>query len=124
MGLLRVRTVAAGNAIMVLTGAALLGLFYFLSLYEQVILHYGAITAGLSQLPFASALIAAADAAAPLIARRGSKTVLSAGLVLLAGGLVWFGRNHNGLSINGQATWPPNLVPLIYPGAGIGITIS
>ena len=122
MGLLRVRTVAAGNAIMVLTGAALLGLFYFLSPYEQVILHYGAITAGLSQLPFALALIAAA--AAPLIARRGSKTVLSAGLVLLAGGLVWFGRNHNGLSINGQATWPPNLVPLIYPGAGIGITIS
>lgn len=58
MGLLRVRTVAAGNAIMVLTGAALLGLFYFLSLYEQVILHYGAITAGLSQLPFALALIA------------------------------------------------------------------
>ena len=94
------------------------------SLYEQVILHYGAITAGLSQLPFALALIAAAGAAAPLIARRGSKTVLSAGLVLLAGGLVWFGRNHNGPSINGQATWPPNLVPLIYPLAGIGITIS
>ena len=72
MRLLCVRTVAAGNAIMVLTGAALLGLFYFLSLYVQVILHYGAITAWLSQLPLALALITAAGAAAPLIARRGS----------------------------------------------------
>ncbi len=43
MGLLCVRTVAAGDAIMVLTGAALLGVFHFLSLYVQVILHYGAL---------------------------------------------------------------------------------
>src|SRR5215469_13939967 len=38
--LLRIRSIATGNTIMLLTGAAMLGLFYFLSLYEQVVLGY------------------------------------------------------------------------------------
>lgn len=91
MRLLRLRTVAAGNAVMLLTGIAMLGLFYFLSLYEQIVLGYGPITAGLSQLPLAIALILAAGVAAPLMTRFSDRAVLTAGLLGLAGGLVWFG---------------------------------
>jgi EmrB/QacA subfamily drug resistance transporter len=88
---LKLRTVAAGNTVMLLTGIAMLGLFYFLSLYEQLVLGYGPVTAGLSQLPLAMALILAAGVAAPLIARFSNRLVLSAGLLVLAAGLVWFG---------------------------------
>src|SRR5260370_39192857 len=105
LGTGRVRTVAAGNAIMVLTGAALLGLFYFRSLYEQVILHYRAITAGLSQLPLALALIATAAppprSSPGTVPRRSSapgRSCSPAGSSASAG-------TGNGLSHHGQDHW-------------------
>lgn len=89
--LLRVRSIATGNTVMLLTGAALLGLFYFLSLYEQVVLGYGPVAAGLSQLPMALTLIAAAGLAPMIVKQIGARATLASGLVLLAGGLAWLG---------------------------------
>ena len=89
--LLRIRSIATGNTIMLLTGAAMLGLFYFLSLYEQVVLGYGAVAAGLSQLPMALTLIAAAGVAPVIVKQIGARATLATGLVLLTGGLAWFG---------------------------------
>jgi EmrB/QacA subfamily drug resistance transporter len=89
--LLRIGTVATSNTVMLLTGAAMLGLFYFLSLYEQVVLGYGAVAAGLSQLPMALALVAAAGLAAVIVKQIGTRATLASGLVVLAGGLAWFG---------------------------------
>jgi hypothetical protein len=76
---------------MLLVGAAMLGLFYFLSLYEQVVLGYGAVAAGLSQLPMALALVAAAGLAPQIVTHLGARATLASGLGLLAGGLAWFG---------------------------------
>jgi EmrB/QacA subfamily drug resistance transporter len=89
--LLRIRTIATSNIVMLLTGAAMLGLFYFLSLYEQVVLGYGAVAAGLSQLPMALTLIAAAGLATVIVKQIGTRATLASGLVLLAAGLAWFG---------------------------------
>ena len=71
-------------------GAAVIGLFYFLSLYMQQVLGYSAIKAGTSQLPLAAGIVLAAGLASPLVARIGIRTVLITGLALFAGGLVWF----------------------------------
>jgi hypothetical protein len=76
---------------MLLTGAAMLGLFYFLSLYEQVVLGYGAVAAGLSQLPMALTLTAAAGLAPVIVKQIGTRATLASGLVLLTAGLAWFG---------------------------------
>jgi EmrB/QacA subfamily drug resistance transporter len=84
--------VSAANATMIATGAAVLALFYFLSLYMQKVLGYSAITTGLAQLPLAAGVIAAAGMASPLVAHLGRRTVLIAGLVLFAGGLAWFAQ--------------------------------
>lgn len=89
--MLRIRSIATSNTVMLLTGAAMLGLFYFLSLYEQVVLGYGAVAAGLSQLPMALALIAAAGLAPVIVKQIGARATLAGGLVLLAAGLAWFG---------------------------------
>jgi EmrB/QacA subfamily drug resistance transporter len=83
---------SAANATMLATGAAIIGLFYFLSLYMQKVLHYSAIKAGTSQLPLAAGIVLAAASAAPLVARLGIRRVLIGGLVLFAGGLVWFAQ--------------------------------
>jgi len=84
--------VSAANATMLASGAAIIGLFYFLSLYLQKVLGYSAIKAGLSQLPLAAGIIFAAAIAAPLVARLGLRRVLIGGLALFAGGLVWLAQ--------------------------------
>jgi hypothetical protein len=48
--------VRAADATMLASGAAVIALFYFLSLYLQKVLGYSAIKAGTSQLPVASGL--------------------------------------------------------------------
>jgi EmrB/QacA subfamily drug resistance transporter len=88
----RNRNVSAANATMLAVGAALIGLFYFLSLYLQKVLGYSAITAGISQLPLAVGIVVAAGVASPLVARVGLRQVLLGGLALFAGGLVWFAQ--------------------------------
>src|SRR5262249_17313160 len=80
--------VSAANATMFATGAAIIGLFYFLSLYLQKVLGYSAIKAGISQLPLAAGIIVAAGMAAPLVALLVPRRVLICGLGLSASLLV------------------------------------
>ncbi|MFE3325541.1 MFS transporter [Streptomyces sp. NPDC059176] len=85
--LLRTGSVAVANAAMVLLGAVWVGLFYFLPLYQQQVLGYGPLAAGLTQLPLALAVIAGSVLAPRLPARTGPPAALLAltlGLALLA----------------------------------------
>jgi predicted MFS family arabinose efflux permease len=88
----RLPSVRLANTTMLAAGAAIIGLFYFLSLYLQRVLGYSAIKAGLSQLPLAAGIVLAAGIAAPLVERIGVRRVLLVGLALFAGGLAWFCR--------------------------------
>jgi EmrB/QacA subfamily drug resistance transporter len=72
----RNRNVTLANAAMLAAGAAIIGLFYYLSLYLQRVLGYSAIKAGTSLLPLAVGTIVAAGLASPLIARAGIRKVL------------------------------------------------
>jgi MFS family permease len=83
------RSVSSANTVMLLTGAAIVSLFFFLSLYMRQVLGYTPLKAGLTQLPLAVVLIDAAGAAPALIAAIGRKVTLAAGLAVLAGGLAW-----------------------------------
>ena len=88
----RNRTLTGANVVGILTGASLFSMFFFISLYMQNVLGYSAIKAGLSYLPLAVTIIIAAGIASALVTRIGYKPILAAGMVLIAGGLVWFGQ--------------------------------
>jgi EmrB/QacA subfamily drug resistance transporter len=92
--ILRNRSVASADAVGLLVGAALLSMFFFLSLYLQQVLHYSALRTGVSYLPLAVGIIIAAGLASGLTSRFGAKPVLVAGLLALAGGMVWFSNVH------------------------------
>jgi MFS family permease len=115
--------VTAANATMLATGAAIIGLFYFLSLYMQKVLGYSAIKAGTSQLPLAVGIIAAAGMAAPLVARLGLRRVLIGGLALFAGGLVWFAQVPVHGSYLADLLGPSLLIALGLGFAFVPITI-
>jgi EmrB/QacA subfamily drug resistance transporter len=115
--------VSAANATMFATGAAIIGLFYFLSLYLQKVLGYSAIKAGTSQLPLAVGIILAAGTASPLVARAGTRKVLIAGLALFAGGLVWFAQLPVHGSYLADLLGPSLLIALGLGFAFVPITI-
>lgn len=92
LGVLRTGAVGPANLLMALLGAAWLALFFFLPLYQQRVLGYSPVRAGLTQLPLAFA-VTAASTATPALARRASRRLLlPAALAAVAGGLAWLAR--------------------------------
>ncbi|MGH2961018.1 MAG: MFS transporter [Solirubrobacterales bacterium] len=114
-GIFRLRTLTGANVIGVLTGASLLSMFFFISLYMQQVLGYSAIKAGLSYLPLALTIIITAGVASQLVTRVGFKPVLAAGLTLIAAGLLWFSQ----VSVGGGFT-ADVLGPSLLAAAGLG----
>ncbi len=112
----RLPVLRAANVIMLPTGAALLSLFFVLSLYEQQVLRYSALQAGLSQLPLAVTIIAAAALASRLVSRAGLKPAVVAGLVLFAAGLAWLTQVTDTSSFAAGILGPSLLI-----GAGLGL---
>ncbi|MFD7869439.1 MFS transporter [Microbacterium sp. NPDC059771] len=89
LAVFRNRDLALGNVVMLLGGAAMVALFFALSVFMQAVLGYDALTTGLTQLPLAGALVVVAGVVPALIGRAGARRVLTASLLVLAGGLVW-----------------------------------
>jgi EmrB/QacA subfamily drug resistance transporter len=110
------RTVSSANAVMILTGAAVVSLFFFLSLYMQQVLGYTPLAAGLTQLPLAITLVGAAGVAPVLIGVIGRRGTLAAGLVVVAGGLGWLALAPVDGTFTGTILGPSLLV-----GLGLGL---
>ncbi|OSZ59743.1 hypothetical protein OQI_14690 [Streptomyces pharetrae CZA14] len=108
--LLRNHSLVTGNILMLLLGAVWVATFFFLPLYQQRVLGYSPLEAGLTQLPLAAALMAASWGAGRL-----SKTLLP-GLLVLAAGLLWLAR----LPVDG-AFLPDLLGPSVLIGTGLGL---
>jgi EmrB/QacA subfamily drug resistance transporter len=88
----RLRTLRGADIVGLLIGMSLFSMFFFISLYLQDVLHYSPIKTGISYLPLAVGIILSAGAASQVVNRVGFKIPLIAGLLLIAGGLVWFSR--------------------------------
>jgi EmrB/QacA subfamily drug resistance transporter len=77
--LFRSPAVRGANIVMFLVGAGFFSFWYFMSLYLQNVLGYGALKAGLAFLPLAIAIIIAAQVSARLIPRVGVRPLLLVG---------------------------------------------
>jgi EmrB/QacA subfamily drug resistance transporter len=88
----RLRTLRGANIVGLLIGMSLFSMFFFISLYLQDVLHYSPIKTGISYLPLAVGIIISAGLASQLVNRLGFKLPLIAGMLLIAGGLLWFSQ--------------------------------
>ncbi|GAA3093787.1 MFS transporter [Streptomyces rectiviolaceus] len=90
LGIWRVPRLGSANLAMALLGAAWIPMWYFLNLYLQQVLGYGAFASGAALLPMTVLLMIFMTAiTAKLLAKFGSKPLIGGGLLVLAAGLLW-----------------------------------
>ncbi|MFI9079593.1 MFS transporter [Streptomyces sioyaensis] len=119
LGLFRLRSVSSANAAMVLAGAAMFSMWYFLSLYVQNVLGYRPLQAGLSFIPHSLSIVLGSKIAPRLMNRLGAKTLAITGAVISAAGMVWQGTMDVHGSYVGTILGPGILMAL---GAGLTAT--
>ncbi|MFD4830541.1 MFS transporter [Streptomyces sp. SID4919] len=86
----RVPRLGSANLAMTLLGAAWIPMWYFLNLYLQQVLDYGAFASGAALLPMTILLmIFMTTITARLMGRFGAKPMIVGGLLALAAGLLW-----------------------------------
>jgi EmrB/QacA subfamily drug resistance transporter len=117
LGVFRLRSVTVANGVAVLLGAALFGMFFFLSLYMQQVNGYSPLKAGLAFLPAALATLTGALAAPRLVMRLGVRRQLITGPAVAAIGLAWLSQ----LSA-GDGYFAHVFGALVIIGLGMGVT--
>ena len=120
----RRRTITGTNIVGLLVAMALFSMFFFVSLYMQMVLGYDALEAGLAYLPLALGIIVSAGVASVLVTRFGFKPVLVAGLVLTAIGLVWFAQVDVGGDYVGDILFPSLVAAVGLGFAFVPMTIA
>lgn len=89
----RVPRLGSANLAMALLGAAWIPMWYFLNLYLQQVMGYGAFASGAALLPMTGLLMVFMTAVtARLLGRFGAKSLIGTGLLVLALGLVWLAQ--------------------------------
>ena len=91
-------------------------MFLFVSYYMQQILHYSAAKAGVAFLPFALGVIVAAGMATPLVPKVGPRIVISSGLLIAGGGMLWLTQ----IGVH-TSYWTHLLPQLIVMSIGMGL---
>jgi EmrB/QacA subfamily drug resistance transporter len=92
LNIFRRRNVSGGTLIQLLMPAALFGMFFYLSIYLQQILHYTPTKTGLADVPFTLVLIAIAGVLSNKIAKFNPKMILVIAPLVVAAGLAYFAR--------------------------------
>ena len=88
LSIFRTPNLAAANVAQLLLGAAWIPMWFFLNLYLQQVLGYGAFEGGAALLPMTVAIMVLMVVVAPkVINRYGFKTPIVAGMLLLAAGM-------------------------------------
>jgi predicted MFS family arabinose efflux permease len=88
LSILRTPNLAAANLAQLLLGAAWIPMWFFLNLYLQQVLGYGAFEGGAALLPMTVTIMVLMVLVAPrVIARFGPKTPIVAGMLVLAAGM-------------------------------------
>jgi hypothetical protein len=111
------RTRGVSLVVILLVGAGMFALYYFLSLYVQQVLGYTALQAGCAFLPLSVGIAAAAALSSTLTNRFDPQRISGPGALLAAGGMWGFTR------LTPSSSFAADLLPwLLLLGAGLGLT--
>jgi len=116
LGFLADRSRTAGYVVMLLLGASMLSLIYFLTQLLQNVLGYSPIVAGLAYLPIPAVIGTTGLIVSRKVHRFGTRPFLTAGPLLVATGLLWVS------TVTQSSTYIDILGPLVVVGLGMGLS--
>jgi len=114
------RNRGAAYLAVLIAGAGMFGIFLFLTYYLQQTLHYSPVVSGVAFLPMIAMVVVSANLSnVVLLPRLGPKPLVTVGMLLAAGSLVWLTR------IGVHSSYASAVLgPLMTTGLGIGFTIA
>ena len=118
LSLFRNPTFAGANAVMMLVGLAMFGVFLFVTLYMQNVLRYSPTKAGAAFLPMTILIVVLAPIAGKLSDRIGSRWLMSGGMALVSLSLLLNTR------LDAASSFWDILPPLLVGGAGMGLAMT
>ena len=116
--LFRNRTYVGANVVVLLVALAMFGVFFFLSLYMQNVLGFSAVETGAAFLPMTILIILVAPIAGRVSDRFGSRGLITAGMVLVSGQLLYFSR------LTEDSSYWVLLPGFIFGGVGMALTMT
>lgn len=114
VGLFRNLRFTAASLAITLGFFALFGFIFLVTQYLQLVKGYSALEAGVRTLPFAAAMVVAAVTAPMVVRWAGTKLVVAAGLVLMAGGFAIAATN------DGSTPYSVIATAMVLMGFGLG----
>ena len=118
LSLFRNPTFAGANAVMLLVGLAMFGVFLFVTLYLQNVLRYSPTEAGATFLPMTILIVIVAPIAGKLSDRGGSRWLMGAGMTLVGISLLLDTR------FDASSTFWDILPALLVGGLGMGLAMT
>ncbi|MFE0426881.1 MFS transporter, partial [Streptomyces sp. NPDC058953] len=116
LGIFRDRNRSGAYAIMLALGAGMIVLFYFLTLFMQIVLGFSPLRTGFAFLPFAVGAAVCATISSQVLGRVGPRVLLATGTALAAVAFFWFSR------LGADAGYTGDLLgPLVLAGGGVGL---
>jgi EmrB/QacA subfamily drug resistance transporter len=110
----RLRSLSAANGLAVIIGSAMFSMFFFTTLYLQVVLGFSPLRAGLAFLPVTALIITGAQVSGRLVSRFGPRPLLLGATAATALALAWLSRLADG------GYWTHVFGPTILLGAAMG----
>ncbi|HEY2043220.1 MAG TPA: DHA2 family efflux MFS transporter permease subunit [Jatrophihabitans sp.] len=110
------RSRSGAYIVMLIIGAAMFGMFYFLTFFVQQNLHFSPLKSGFAFLPVAFTIGIAAQLAAKFMARLGPRNLIVAGAAIMTAGLFWLS------TIDSTSKYATHILPsMVVLAFGIGM---
>ena len=117
LNFLRHRNRIGGYVMMLLIGASMLSLLFFLTQFMQDVLHYSSLRAGVSYLPVPVMVASTSVYLSHKIKRFGVRIFMTAGPLLIAAGIFWASF------LNASSSYVHIFGPLATFGLGMGLSL-
>jgi len=105
--LFRDETRVGSYVVMLILGAAVFAMFYFLTQYIEFVMGYSALKAGFAFLPVSAVIVVVAQVTSTLISRVPVKLLMGTGTLFAGGGLLWLSK------LTVHASYATHLLPAI-----------
>ncbi len=110
------RSRAGSYVIMLILGAAMFGMFYFMTFFVQGVMGFSSLKTGVSYLPFSAVIIIGSGIVSQVLPRTGPKPLLMLGSAFITIGLFWFAQVNTNTSY-----WSGVFPPMIVMATGMSM---